>query len=161
MCVVARTRAFCLNSQGKATGLGQSYNGMVDCLVKTCRIEGIPAIYKGLSASCLYGGPYVGLNMSINDMMKRLLAGEESTDSLGLGSKLLAGSVAATTAQTIVFPLDTLRRRLQVRPCMHTSDFTMPRAVLNPRAAIVLTGQRRRWHAVAVYGARRLYRQDV
>ena len=73
----------------------------------------------------------MGLNMSINDMMKRLLAGEESIDSLGLGSKLLAGSVAATTAQTIVFPLDTLRRRLQVRPCMHASDFTMPRAVLN------------------------------
>jgi hypothetical protein len=88
---------------------------MLDCLIKTCRIEGIPAIYKGLSASCLYGGPYVGLNMSINDMMKRMLAGEQSTDSLGLGSKLLAGSVAATTAQTIVFPLDTLRRRLQVR----------------------------------------------
>eukprot|EP01044_Picomonas_judraskeda_P024593 COSAG03_NODE_6833_length_999_cov_0.727778_1_plen_123_part_00 len=84
---------------------------------KTCRIEGIPAIYKGLSASCLYGGPYVGLNMSINDMMKRLIAGEASTDSLSLGSKLLAGSVAATTAQTIVFPLDTLRRRLQVRAC--------------------------------------------
>ena len=53
--------------------------------------------------------------MSINDMMKRVLAGETPTDSLGLGSKLLAGSVAATTAQTIVFPLDTLRRRLQVR----------------------------------------------
>ena len=27
----------------------------------------------GLVASCLYGGPYVGLNMSINDYMKRTI----------------------------------------------------------------------------------------
>jgi|EP01046_Picozoa_sp_COSAG06_P004050 hypothetical protein len=35
-------------------------------------------MYKGVVASCLYGGPYVGLNMSINDFMKRGLAGERA-----------------------------------------------------------------------------------
>ena len=43
-----RTR---LSLGGAATGLGQSYTGICDCFVKTMRIEGVGAIYKGLSAS--------------------------------------------------------------------------------------------------------------
>jgi hypothetical protein len=76
------------------------------------RIEGVASIYKGLSASCLYGAPYVGFNMSLNEGAKQVLSRGDS-DSLHTGHRLLAGSFAATAAQTIVFPFDTLRRRLQ------------------------------------------------
>jgi solute carrier family 25 phosphate transporter 23/24/25/41 len=104
-----RTR---LSLGGAATGLGQSYNGIFDCFVKTVRIEGVTAIYKGLTASCLYGAPYVGLNMSLNEAGKNLLSGGDPS-SLQIHHKLLCGSFGATAAQTIVFPFDTLRRRLQ------------------------------------------------
>ena len=53
----------------------------------------------------------------------------QSTDELSLPSKLLSGSVAATTAQTIVFPLDTLRRRLQARRISCSFPPGSPRAL--------------------------------
>ena len=40
------------------------YNGMLDCAQVTIRHEGVLAIYKGLSASVIYGAPYVGLQMT-------------------------------------------------------------------------------------------------
>ena len=50
--------------------------------------------------------------MSLNEMAKQTLSGGDEA-SLQLHHKLLAGAFGATTAQCIVFPFDTLRRRLQ------------------------------------------------
>ena len=47
---------------------GQKYKSMIDCVRTTAQHEGWAAIYKGLSASILYGGPYVGAQMTFYEM---------------------------------------------------------------------------------------------
>lgn len=96
-------------SLGRA--FGTQYTGITDCFVQMVRTEGPGSLYRGLIASCLYGAPYVGLNMTLNTEAQRLMVSDLSE--LSLVHRLCAGSFAATMAQCIVFPFDTLRRRMQ------------------------------------------------
>jgi hypothetical protein len=84
---------------------GQQYNGMIDCVRTTVRIEGWSALYKGLSASVLYGAPYVGAQMSCYELYQRLFTSyiEGSTDPLTgqptLISKFAAGACTGVTGR--------------------------------------------------------------
>lgn len=113
---------------------GQNYTSMADCVRTTARHEGWQAIYKGLSASILYGGPYVGAQMTFYELYQRLFM-RIYQKSTGLGHKncknsgddhttptvapntfikLAAGACTGVTAQSLVFPMNTVRTRLQV-----------------------------------------------
>ena len=48
------------------------YNGMLDCAAVTIRSEGVLAMYKGLTASVIYGAPYVGLQMTLYAEFKKI-----------------------------------------------------------------------------------------
>jgi solute carrier family 25 phosphate transporter 23/24/25/41 len=93
---------------------------MVDCVRVTVCKEGWLALYKGLGASVLYGAPYVGAQMSCYELYQRLFTTyiPGSTDPVTgiptIVSKLAAGACTGVTAQTLVFPMNTVRTRLQV-----------------------------------------------
>lgn len=99
---------------------GQVYKGMVDCVQTTVRVEGLQAMFKGMSASILYGGPYSGAQMTCYELYQRLFthlfpwATDPLTDLPTVASKLAAGAFTGVTAQTLVFPMNTVRTRLQV-----------------------------------------------
>ncbi len=99
---------------------GQRYAGIVDCVRRTAAAEGWPAIYKGLSASVLYGGPYVGAQMTCYELYQRLFTAyvpgstDPETGAPTTPSKLLAGAFTGVTAQSLVFPMQLVRTRLQV-----------------------------------------------
>jgi len=62
---VVRTRlALC-------SGMGVQYKGIVDCAVTTVRHEGARGLYKGLGPTLLSGAPYVGLQMTAFEVLKR------------------------------------------------------------------------------------------
>ena len=109
---------------------GIEYKGIVDCLKQTVRHEGITALYKGIGPTYVSGAPYVGLQMTFFDVYKLLLmpssshsdGGDGNGDSgtgyrgnfLGnIGRMMVAGAFAGMTAQTITYPGDTIRRRMQ------------------------------------------------
>ena len=102
------------------------YDGILDCFRKTIRHEGVGALYKGIGPTYLSGAPYVGLQMTFFDLYKALLTRSErdshrdpqlsSTTSKffgNLGIMMVAGAFAGMTAQTITYPGDTIRRRMQ------------------------------------------------
>lgn len=93
------------------SAFGTQYRGIADCFITMIRTEGPKALYMGLTASCLYGAPYVCLNMTLNTQTKKYMV--DDAKDLTLLHKLAAGSFAATAAQCVVFPFDTLRRRMQ------------------------------------------------
>lgn len=104
-------------------GLGIQYKGMVDTAVSTLRSEGIMGLYKGTLPTLLSGAPYVGLQMSGFDFFKTSLGASRvpfltSTDGSGdprvtiLGT-LASGAAAGVLAQTLTYPGDTIRRRMQ------------------------------------------------
>ena len=100
-------------------GLGVRYGGIWDCAASTVRTEGAAALYKGLGPTLLSGSPYVGLQMTFYEVFKRELPPLAGAPPVGTGGdaepawKMACGACAGILAQTITYPGDTIRRRMQ------------------------------------------------
>lgn len=80
--------------------------------------EGVLALYRGWLPSVIGVVPYVGLNFAVYETLKDMAVkryGVESDRELSSTLRLSAGGVAGTIGQTIAYPFDVVRRRLQVR----------------------------------------------
>lgn len=94
-------------------------------MFKSCNIrsfappqEGPLAFYKGWLPSVIGVVPYVGLNFGVYETLKHmLLAHYELRDEreLSVPARLGCGAAAGTMGQTVAYPFDVARRRLQVR----------------------------------------------
>ena len=101
---------------------GTAYTSMLDCAVKTVRIEGVTALYKGFVPTTVSGAPYVGLQMTLYETFKHDVYGVGGvmpmTDGHPVESsalwKLVSGASAGAVAQTITYPGDVVRRRMIV-----------------------------------------------
>ncbi|KAJ1645201.1 hypothetical protein IWQ61_010340 [Dispira simplex] len=71
------------------------------------------ALYAGLFPTLLGVAPYVALNFQCYEVLRKFftLPGESSPTAV---RKLICGALAGSIAQTITYPLDVLRRRMQV-----------------------------------------------
>ncbi|KAF9108069.1 hypothetical protein BGX27_008497 [Mortierella sp. AM989] len=74
---------------------------------------GIVGLYRGLGPTLTGVAPYVALNFQAYEVLRQYLTppGEIAPS---VGRKLLCGALAGSIAQTITYPLDVLRRRMQV-----------------------------------------------
>jgi len=90
------------------------YRGLVDCLVQTRRLEGFAGLYKGLFISLAGIMPYLAISLSLYDTMKQSAhrAGLDASSSPIVN--FFIGSLSAVIGQTVAYPLDTVRRHLQV-----------------------------------------------
>ena len=85
-------------------------------LMKT---KGIRGLYGGLGATLTAVAPFVGLQQASYDVIKlSLIDGGYANPSVGFFTA--CGVVSGLTAQTIVYPLDVLRRRIQVEGVQST-----------------------------------------
>mgnify|MGYP003385917982 CR=1 FL=1 len=64
-----RTR---LMNQPVVDGKGQLYAGSIDCLMKTARVEGPLAIYKGFTAQWLRVGPHTTISLVCFEFLRRI-----------------------------------------------------------------------------------------
>ncbi|GAB4852750.1 Mitochondrial carrier protein CoAc2, variant 3 [Ancistrocladus abbreviatus] len=89
----------------------QLYKGIFDCFSKTYKEAGMRGLYRGVAPS-LYGiFPYAGLKFYVYEEMKRHVPEEHKKD---IAVKLACGSVAGLLGQTFTYPLDVVRRQMQV-----------------------------------------------
>ncbi|CAN7071781.1 unnamed protein product [Brassica oleracea var. botrytis] len=87
------------------------YTGITDCFSRTYRESGFRGLYRGVAPS-LYGiFPYAGLKFYFYEEMKRHVPAEHKKD---ISLKLVCGSVAGLLGQTLTYPLDVVRRQMQV-----------------------------------------------
>ena len=92
----------------------RQYTGLVDCLRKTASSEGIPGLYKGLTISLAGIIPYLAISLALYDTLKDWSRKQKSyfwSSPIGL---VALGSVAAVVSQTVAYPMDTVRRHMQV-----------------------------------------------
>jgi solute carrier family 25 thiamine pyrophosphate transporter 19 len=75
--------------------------------------RGIKAFYAGGSTAALQIIPYMGLNFAIYD---RLTAGDKRVTSSGI-----AGSISGGISKIIVYPMDTIKKRLQAQAVFGSS----------------------------------------
>lgn len=101
-----------LRTRFAAQGIERVYTGLVASVRDIATLEGPTGFYQGLSAAVGQIVPYMGLFFASYETLKIPL----SDLSLPIGSgDALAGVLASVTAKTAVFPLDTIRKRLQVQ----------------------------------------------
>ncbi|KAG8457300.1 hypothetical protein KFE25_001037 [Diacronema lutheri] len=77
--------------------------------------EGVRSLYRGLVPSLVGIMPYVGVDFMVYGTLREWLPRDAATGEPGTGAKLMAGAVAGAAGQTVAYPLDTVRRQLQVQ----------------------------------------------
>ncbi|KAH6779954.1 adenine nucleotide transporter 1 [Perilla frutescens var. hirtella] len=94
------------------------YRGMFHALSTVLREEGFRALYKGWLPSVIGVVPYVGLNFAVYESLKDYLIKSKSfgleDNELGVVTRLACGAAAGTVGQTVAYPLDVIRRRMQM-----------------------------------------------
>lgn len=79
--------------------------------------EGPLAFYKGWLPSVIGVVPYVGLNFGVYETLKHMMLIHydlRDERELSVPARLGCGAVAGTMGQTVAYPFDVARRRLQV-----------------------------------------------
>lgn len=89
------------------------YNGILDVIRKTGSQEGFWGFTKGYRATLMSGTCYIGIQLSANSWLKRHYPDNKST-----WYKLVCGAGAGVLAQTITYPGDVVRRRMQANGMM-------------------------------------------
>lgn len=94
---------------------GSRYDSLLNALVTISRERGVLALYSGMTATMMGVAPYAGLKFATYEAFKEALAsvGGISESDLSATQRVGAGAIAGLVAQTFVYPLDVVRRRMQ------------------------------------------------
>ena len=101
-----------LRTRFAAQGTERVYAGLVASVRDITRNEGYAGFFRGLTAAVSQIVPSMGLFFAFYESLKPPLADAQ----LPFGSgDAIAGTLASMLSKSIVFPLDTVRKRLQVQ----------------------------------------------
>ncbi|XP_040830495.1 mitochondrial glutamate carrier 2 [Ochotona curzoniae] len=101
---LAKTRL--QNQHGK-----DSYKGMIDCLVKTVRAEGLLGMYRGAAVNLSLVTPEKAIKLAANDFLRQRLLGDGTQQNLKL--EMLAGCGAGLCQVVVTCPMEMLKIQLQ------------------------------------------------
>ncbi|KAI9191617.1 hypothetical protein LWI28_010905 [Acer negundo] len=91
------------------------FKGMVDCILRTVREEGVLSLWRGNGSSVLRYYPSVALNFSLKDLYRNILRNGNSRDgnfASGASANFIAGAAAGCTTLILIYPLDIAHTRL-------------------------------------------------
>ncbi|GLT92605.1 hypothetical protein SLE2022_104360 [Rubroshorea leprosula] len=89
------------------------YRGIWHAFHTICREEGFLGLYKGLGATLLSVGPSIAISFSVFESLKSSWQSERPNDSTAMVS-LACGSLSGIASSTATFPIDLVRRRMQL-----------------------------------------------
>lgn len=90
------------------------YNTWLETAKFTVQNEGVGGLYRGVSPTLIGAFPYEGIKFWSYDFLKSKLP-KNADGSQNVGWKLVAGAGGATIAHLITYPMDTVRRRMQMQ----------------------------------------------
>lgn len=94
-----------------------AYNGMLHATRRIVAEEGLVALWRGWLPSVIGVIPYVGLNFAVYETLKDMIiksTGGRNEQDLAIATRLGCGAAAGTLGQTVAYPFDVVRRRLQM-----------------------------------------------
>ncbi|KAH9845762.1 Mitochondrial thiamine pyrophosphate carrier 1 [Teratosphaeria destructans] len=105
-----------LRTRFAAQGTERVYEGLLASVRDITRHEGPAGFFRGLSAGISQIIPSMGLFFTCYEGFKPVFAAPAASDYLPFGSgDAVAGVSASVLSKTAVFPLDTVRKRLQIQ----------------------------------------------
>jgi len=105
---LVRTRLAAQTTCRYYRGIGHAFSTIV-------RDEGVVGLYRGIGATLVQVGPSLAINYAAYETARSawLARTERSTPTVGMS--LACGSIAGLISSTATFPLDLVRRRLQLQ----------------------------------------------
>merc|ERR1711973_463110 len=93
--------------------LAEPYKGVIDCVQKTLRAEGVIPFWRGNLANVLRYFPTQALNFAFKDTIKNIFATKKDAPQyVKFGTNILSGGFAGSLSLTVVYSLDYARTRL-------------------------------------------------
>lgn len=94
---------------------GNAYKGIVDCIQKTLKDEGIKALYASYRTTVIMNAPYTATHFATYEAAKAGLkrVWPEKTNEENVFVHLTAGGAAGAVASIVTTPLDVVKTRLQ------------------------------------------------
>ncbi|XP_065854784.1 uncharacterized protein [Euphorbia lathyris] len=89
------------------------YSGIWNAFQTICREEGFLGMYRGLGATLLGVGPSIAISFSVYESLRSSWKSRRPEDST-IAVSLACGSLSGIASSTATFPLDLVRRRMQV-----------------------------------------------
>ncbi|KAF3946333.1 hypothetical protein CMV_027391 [Castanea mollissima] len=90
-----------------------AYNGIKDVLRSVYKEGGVRGLYRGVGPTLTGILPYAVLKFYIYEELKRRVPEEHQTSIM---MRLSCGALAGLFGQTFTYPLDVVRRQMQVLP---------------------------------------------
>lgn len=106
---VVDTRSF--QNSARSTHVQPAYNGIKNVLESVYKEGGVRALYRGIGPTLIGILPYAGLKFYIYEELKRHVP-EDQQKSIMM--RLSCGALAGLFGQTLTYPLDVVRRQMQV-----------------------------------------------
>ncbi|KAK9829011.1 hypothetical protein WJX72_003396 [[Myrmecia] bisecta] len=97
-----------------------TFTGMTNALVTIGRQDGLMSLYRGLLPTLIGIAPYAAINFASYDLLKHHAYGDHRPQSTA--GNLILGGVAGILASTTCYPLDTIRRRMQMTGKTYSSQ---------------------------------------
>ncbi|KAK1311807.1 hypothetical protein QJS10_CPA07g00310 [Acorus calamus] len=96
---------------------GTALGGMSGCFSHMVRTEGFSSLYKGLTPALLSMGPSSAVFYGVYDMLKssHTNKGDGDQGELSPLRTLIYGAIAGACAETVTYPLEVVRRQLQLQ----------------------------------------------
>lgn len=98
---------------GADIGVVKKYTGVVDCIMKTVKQNGVASLYNGIGPSTMGIVVYRGVQFGLQDTIKAFNPYQKEVSFIGIFSKFCVAQVAVAASGLAAYPLDTLQRRLQ------------------------------------------------
>jgi solute carrier family 25 (adenine nucleotide translocator) protein 4/5/6/31 len=93
--------------------LSEPYKGVVDCVQKTLRTEGVIPFWRGNLANVLRYFPTQALNFAFKDTIKATFkVAKDAPQYVKFGTNIASGGLAGSLSLTLVYSLDFARTRL-------------------------------------------------
>ncbi|XP_011504841.1 PREDICTED: mitochondrial thiamine pyrophosphate carrier [Ceratosolen solmsi marchali] len=113
---IVRTRLIAQSSQN------QAYNGMLHSCIKIYKHESMRGLYRGLIPALIQIAPHTGIQFWSYELLKNinfLLISQPKKpnyhNNVSVINSLIAGCLTGLLAKSIVYPLDLVKKRLQIQ----------------------------------------------
>ena len=110
-------------------------NGIAECVKRVYAENGLRTFYKGYAPTLLSLSPFIAVNFASFDFLKSWYYPDGEPKEISAPITLSLGALAGLTAQTFCFPLDTVRRRMQMEGTAYKSTFDAFRTILRVEGA--------------------------
>ncbi|GJQ11807.1 hypothetical protein GpartN1_g3598.t1 [Galdieria partita] len=94
--------------------MSREYSSILDCMKRILRTQGFLGLYSGVGISVFGVMPYIATAFITYDLLKTFVPEEDKVWMHIHISKLSLSAATGVIAQTITYPFDTVRRRMQM-----------------------------------------------